>query len=205
MNDTDNKNDPREEAVIRAYALIGRAAADFATLEFHLQFLTSFLITGKCLSPEAVVLTRRHTFSDKIQSIREMTPLRFPNNNPHRKRLLDFAKKLDSLRERRNFFVHGYWLINYQLIETEGLIRCSDPKWRYNKSKEEWSSMKSHNITFDDLEDLIRLIGSTTHEVHEILKLLEANQNKKAEPESRLYDDPRTILRATSSPPKVTQ
>jgi hypothetical protein len=175
MKDQPQKRDSREDAVMRAYALVGRAAADFATLEFHLQFLTSFLISGKHLSPEAVILTRLHTFADKIQLIREFVPFRFPKENPLRARVLKLVDDLSALRERRNFFIHGYWLINWQLIISEGLIRCSDPKWRFDNKTEEWKSMQSHDIRFDELEDLIRSIGATTHEAHGVLKELEKN------------------------------
>jgi hypothetical protein len=165
--------DSKEDSVMQAYALVGRAAADFATLEFHLQFLTSFLATGKRLSPEAVILTRRYTFSDKIQLIREITPFRFPKDSPIRQCLSNLASDLDTLRERRNFFIHGYWLINWQLIYSEGLIRCSDPKWRFDKKTEGWTSMQSHDITFEDLENLIRKIASTIGETHNALSMIE--------------------------------
>ena len=173
---------------MRAYALIGRTAADFATLEFHLQFLTSFLITGKHLSPEAVILTRRHMFADKIQLIREFMPFRFPNGHPLRERVRQLISDLTKLREQRNFFVHGYWLVNWQIIATERLIRCSDPKWRFDKTKEQWESMESHDIKLTDFETLIRQIGKITHEVHSILSLLENEQMNGAKTENSVTE-----------------
>ena len=179
---------------MRAYALVGRAAADFATLEFHLQFLTSFLIGGKAVSPEALVLTRRHTFADKIQTIRDLLPFRFPNDGSLRERVLELLSDLDGLRERRNFFVHGYWLINWQLIASEGFIRCSDPKWRFDKKTQTWNSMRSHDIRFEELEELIRRVVKATMEVHSILNELEkgltqstgGEQSPPAYPEGRV-------------------
>ena len=75
--------------------------------------------------------------------------------------------------ERRNFFIHGYWLINWQLISSKGLVRCSDPKWRYDKATEEWNSMQSHEIHLDELDELIRVIATVSNEVHEVLTALD--------------------------------
>lgn len=176
MKNQTRERDPKEDAEMQAYALVGRAATSFARLEFHLQFLSLFLVSGKHLSPEAVILTRRHTFAEKIQLIRELIAFRQPKDDPVRQRVIKLATDLDTLRERRNFFIHGYWLINWQLIFSEGLVRCSDPKWRYDKTTEEWNSMQSHEIRFDELEELIRLIATVTHEVHEVVATLEISQ-----------------------------
>ena len=176
MNFSPDEGLSPEAAEIQAYALVGRAATCFSTLEFHIQFLCSFLVSDKILSPESVILTRRHTFAEKIQLIRDFIALRNPKDDPVRQRVLKLTSDLDALRERRNFFIHGYWLINWQLIFSEGLIRCSDPKWRYDKTTEEWSSMQSHDIHLDELENLIRHIATVTHEVHEVLNTLESSQ-----------------------------
>lgn len=170
--------DHREDVVMQAYAMVGRVAADFATLEFHLQFVTSILISGKMLSLEAIILTKRHTFSDRIQTIREFTPMRFNRENPLRERFTSLADELDALREKRNLFIHGYWTINWPLIHSKGMIHCSDPKWRFNKKTEEWKTMGSHGIRLEDLENLVYKISATMTEVHDLLKHLEKGQER---------------------------
>jgi hypothetical protein len=169
--------DPKEESVLKAYALVGRAATGFSALEFHLQFLVSALITGKPLAIEAVILTQRSSFAQKIQLLRDFIPIRFIKGNPFREPAIKLAEDLDALREDRNLFIHGCWLINWQIIAAEGLIRCSDPKWRRDKN-EEWKSMTSQDFPFARLEELIKRTISITEEVGQIVHSFEKNVEK---------------------------
>ncbi len=57
------QDDPK---IVRAYALLGMSATGFATLEFHIQFLLSFLHIGKSLGIETAVFTRRADFRQKM-------------------------------------------------------------------------------------------------------------------------------------------
>jgi hypothetical protein len=66
---TPDKDDPN---ILRAYAILGLCATQFSALEFHIQFLLSFLHMGRELAVETVVFTRRATFYQKISLIAEL-------------------------------------------------------------------------------------------------------------------------------------
>jgi hypothetical protein len=63
MSDTSAEKDDPD--VVRAYAILGLCATQFSALEFHIQFLLSFLHMGHELAVETVVFTRRLTFYQK--------------------------------------------------------------------------------------------------------------------------------------------
>ena len=55
-----------QKLVTEAYALVGAVSTGFATIEFHLQFLLSVLISGKELAPEAMLVLRQKQFGQRI-------------------------------------------------------------------------------------------------------------------------------------------
>ena len=64
MSDTSPEKDDPD--VVRAYAILGLCATQFSALEFHIQFLLSFLHMGRELAVETVVFTRRSSFYQKV-------------------------------------------------------------------------------------------------------------------------------------------
>jgi hypothetical protein len=105
-----------ERLVTEAYALVGHVATGFAALEFHLQFLVSFLISGKELSPEAVLVIRKQQFAERLDVLKDLARLRLPAGTELRTKTLELIDELNSLREKRNLHIHGFWLINYPLV-----------------------------------------------------------------------------------------
>lgn len=108
---------PEEEAaqklVTEAYTLVGAVSTGFATIEFHLQFLLSVLISGKELAPEAMLVLRQKQFGQRIELLKDLVTLRLPKDTDLRQRGLALVAALSALRDTRNLYVHGYWLINY--------------------------------------------------------------------------------------------
>ena len=82
--------------------------------------------------------------------------------------------------------------------------------WGFRQTARIINIQSSHDISAIDLmltNFPIMFIGIVDPALYFIAMhlLLRIMRKKKTEPEGRLYGDPRTILRATSSPPKVTQ
>ncbi len=174
--------DHKELLVLNAYALIGHAASSFATLEFRLQFLLGMLVTGKVISPEVAILAGNKTFAEKIRVLKEMAILRIPKSSPLRGRVTTLVNQLEALRNTRNKFIHGFWLVNYPLVATTGGVTCSDPKWRFNEKTEEWKSMGSESISLKHLETTSRTIGREIDEIQAITKALESERKQEKEP-----------------------
>jgi hypothetical protein len=128
--------------VTEAYAHVGAVATGFAALEFHLQFVLSILISGKEVSPEALLVIRSQPFGQKIELLKELVELRFPQQSDLRRLGIELGTELDALRKRRNLYVHGYWLINHQLLVATGGVRCSDTKWRFERRTRSWKIME---------------------------------------------------------------
>ena len=165
--------DEKELLVLQAYALIGHAASSFATLEFQLQFLLGMLVSGKALSPEVAILMGNNTFAEKIRVLKEMAILRIPKGSPLRDRMSKLVHQLNSLRNTRNKFIHGCWLVNYPLVLSTGGVTCSDPKCRFNEKEEEWRAMKSESISLKHLETTSHAIRHAIDEIHAITGELE--------------------------------
>jgi hypothetical protein len=174
-----------EDAKIRTqkdgFWLLGICAAQFSALEFHTQFLLSLLATGKQLSVETVILTRRRTFADKIDFIRHLAQLREPEYPELAKRIMTLADTLDTLRARRNSFIHGYWLINEYVI-AEGVVRCSDTNWKYDKKTQSWNSMSTEDIPLDEFYAIPNHVAGVIEEVHTVTAQLAALQPKRENP-----------------------
>lgn len=172
--------DAQSNAVTNAYALLGRAAAGYAALEFHLQFLLSMLISGHELTAEAVLLIKDKNFSQRISTLREFTLLRIPRNLPLRQKALDLVRDLDAARKKRNLFIHGYWLVNYPLIASTGSIRCSDTHWSFDPEKDNWKSMATTDYPLATLEDIIKNTAELTQRVHRLLAELRSTGKEPA-------------------------
>jgi len=145
-----------DEAVTEAFALVGGISTGFASLEFHLQFILVLFISGKEDSSEAFLTIRDRQFSQKIQLLKDFVVLKFPKGDDLRTEGLALVKTLDSLRMKRNLFIHGYWLINEGVLATTGGIRCSDTRWKFDKKTEEWASLETHDFSLTELHKQIR-------------------------------------------------
>jgi hypothetical protein len=168
----------QDKLVQHAYALIGGVAAGFSTVDFHLQFLLSVLITGKEASPQALLVLRQNTFAQKIHLLQELLNLNFPQEKSElRSRGKKLVSTLDTIRGKRNLYVHGYWLVNYQLIASTGGVRVSDTKWRYDRKAKSRSCMDSHDIS---LEELRHQIVATKDLFEELLSFIAAVREGQA-------------------------
>ena len=170
------------EQVTEAYALVGAVSTGFATLEFHLQFILVLLITSKEASPEAFVTLRERQFSQKIRLLKDLIILRTPQKSDLRTKGNQLVKRLDALRETRNLYIHGYWLINYPLLLSTGGVRCSDTRWRFDKKTEAWTTMETHDIALSILRNQIAETGELYKELHSYNALIRdylSESNKK--------------------------
>ena len=168
-----------ERLVTEAYALVGHVATGFAALEFHLQFLVSFLISRKALSPEAILATRKQQFAGRLDLLKDLARLRLPAGTDLRTKALALIDELDALREKRNLHIHGFWLINYPLVAFHKIVRVSDPRWHFNKEDESWHSMGTTDIPLDTLRDQTHQIGELIKRVHALIQEIKIKLFKK--------------------------
>jgi hypothetical protein len=172
MSDTlPEKDDPD---VVRAYAILGLCATQFSALEFHIQFLLSFLHMGRELAVESVVFTRRSSFYQKISLITELLRLRLHDQPELLQSGLSLTADLQTYRQKRNLFIHGYWLVNRPLI-IQGLLRVSDTTWGYNEKETSYSAMKSIDMPLPELEALPAKIGELIERSHKLLEALKTH------------------------------
>jgi hypothetical protein len=158
-----------QRRVTEAFALVGAVATGFATVEFHLQFLLSTLLCGKELALEAMLDFRRKTFAQRIEMLNELVASRLPEGTPLRRSGEELVTALTTLRETRNLYVHGYWLINYPLLVSTGGVRCSDTKWRLNPEDESWQTMTTLDISLGDLQKQIEDTGKVYGQIHALI------------------------------------
>jgi hypothetical protein len=172
------------ERVTEAYAHVGAVATGFAALEFHLQFVLSILISGKEVSPEALLVTRSKSFGQKIELLKELVELRLPKRSDLRRVGIELVTELDALRKKRNLYIHGYWLINYQLLVSTDGVRCSDTKWRFDKRTDSWKTMETIDISLDELRKQGKANGALFTKLHDfnnqLLKEFVNNAQRKA-------------------------
>lgn len=161
---------PRDEearrVVTEAYSLVGGVATGFSALEFHLQFVLSTLISGNEVSSEAMLAIRQKQFGQRIELLKDLVILRFPRGSKLRAQGIALVSSLNKLREKRNLYVHGYWLINYPLLASTGGVSCSDTKWRFDRKTESWTSMKTYDISLSELRRQITATGKLFKELY---------------------------------------
>jgi len=167
-----------DPSVVRAYALLGLCATQFSALEFHIQFLLSFLHMGREFAVETVVFTRRSSFYQKISLITELLRLRLHDMPQLLTSGIAFTEDLQAYRQKRNLFIHGYWLVNRFLV-MDGIVRVSDTSWEYNDKEISYRAMKSIDIPLSELEALPGKIGSLIQQGHELLKAVKAHYASK--------------------------
>jgi hypothetical protein len=166
-----------DPAVVRAYALLGLCATQFSALEFHIQFLLSFLHMGRECAVETVVFTRRSTFSEKISLISELLRLRLHTQPALLRSGLSLTADLEKYRDKRNLFIHGYWLVNRPFI-MQGFLRVSNTRWKYREKEITYTAMDSLDISVTELEGLPREISDLIERTHQLLRTLKGNQPK---------------------------
>jgi len=165
-----HKEAAAQKIVTEAYAMVGTVATGFSTIEFHLQFLLSTLISGKEAAPEAMLVLKDKQFRQRIELLKDLVTLRLKKGSELRRKGMELVAALNSLRKTRNFYVHGYWLINYPTILSTGGVRCSDPTWQFNKDDESWTSMTTRDISLADLRKQITQTGRVFEQIHELIK-----------------------------------
>jgi hypothetical protein len=168
-----------EKLVTEAYALVGHVATGFAALEFHLQFLVSFLISGKELSPEAILTTRKQHLAERLDLLKDLTRLRLPAGSDVRTKALELIDDLNALRETRNLHIHGFWLINYPLVAFDKIVRVSDPRWRFNKEDESWHSMGTKDIPIETLRNQTHQIAQLIERIHALIQEIKTTLIRK--------------------------
>ena len=175
-------NDPD---VTRAYAWVGVCAIQYSALEFHLQFLLSFLHMGKELAIETVVFSRNSSLAHKIKLVRELLMIRINSDPDLLERGLQLVREIEAKRKQRNLFIHGYWLINKPLL-LSGIIRVSDTSWQYDEKNIEYRAMGSQDITPSQLEDIPQAINLLIDRIGEYIKdakvYIKKRQNSNSPP-----------------------
>lgn len=169
MNDSSDLPSAQKEdpTVVRAYALVGFCAAQFARLEFHLGFSLSYFHMWKEISVETVIFTRNAQLRDKLRLLKELITYRLQS------RFADLAAegvtvvdRIDKIRDERNLFIHGYWLINH-FLTNEGIVNVSDTRWRYDSTDPSYSVMDTREIKLSYLEELGREVGELIEQLQE--------------------------------------
>jgi hypothetical protein len=134
---------------------------------------------GRELAVETVVFTRRSSFYQKISLIVELLRLRLHDQPELLKPGLSLTADLQTYRQKRNLFIHGYWLVNRFLI-MDGLLRVSDTSWDYNEKETSYSAMNSIDMPLPELEALPAQIGGLIERSHNLLEALKAHYTSKA-------------------------
>jgi hypothetical protein len=170
-------SEPQDHSgILRAYAVLGLCATQFSALEFHIQFLLSFLHMGKELSVETVIFTRRANFSQKIDLIEELLRFRLHKNPDLLDRGLALTKDLHSYRRKRNLFIHGNWIVN-QFTVLKGVLPVSDPSWNYKKEDASYKSNTTTEFPIPELELLPAKIGEMIERGHALLSQIQEYLN----------------------------
>jgi hypothetical protein len=164
--------DISETDMTRPYALIGMCTTGFSALEFHTQFLLGFLHNQKTLSIETIVFTRSCAFAEKLRLCEDFIKLRSDIFGDLTVVGLTLVKDIDLIREERNKFIHGYWLISPFHVAA-GHVNVSDPKWKYDKSSNSYKAMDSLSIQLSELEALSQRIGALVGRLHKYIKQLD--------------------------------
>lgn len=100
------------------YQLLGQLATKFSALEHNIGLMLDYLMGGVLTKP---LLIDRLPFSQKIDRCKKGAQYRFiekPERLDEAKALL---KRVDAIRERRNLFIHGQWVILDELLPKVGV------------------------------------------------------------------------------------
>lgn len=105
------------------YALMGEISIRFANMEFAVSLLINRLI-----SPDDRVVgdlvTENMTLSQKLRLILRLSRYRYRDDPAMDEAVRDLATEIDNIRETRNTFTHGNWMVRDHVL-SQGFRCCT--------------------------------------------------------------------------------
>lgn len=182
--------------VLRAYAIIGRAAAAFSTLEYELQYLLSLMVTGNTISAEGIILLADKPFRQKIEILNKFIPVRLSQTNPLRQRCNEYVKAIDQLRKERNYFIHGIWTVDTPEHIEQEIITLSDTRWTFDEQENLYSTINPKIMKYGDIDAIASRVERAREMTDELIDLVKAElyRRRAASPNPYLQESPWPML-----------
>lgn len=157
MNDALTKDE--EE---RVFALLGDLASRFANMEFALHYLLQAMI-DPCHPIVGSILLGQMSLREKISRLAPLASYRFLREKEKADNIRAIAEQLESIRARRNQFVHGQWEFNPEYIR-RGRIRSVLHRFKFTAKGQgmEWRASDLREWTADEIKALSSTVGKLT-------------------------------------------
>lgn len=107
---TDPQRSDPDELEAEAVAIVGRLVFAFSRFEFNLGLCLRNIVGGSnvdLVNP----LIERLSFKNKLDALKEVVELRHASESAYVAEFREWYRTMDSLRSRRNSFVHGRWAV----------------------------------------------------------------------------------------------
>lgn len=139
------------------YALLGELSVKFSTLEFGISAILEVLIDSNNPAIGAI-LTDGHSLNKNLTLITRVIPFKFENNSQIPVRLKALITEVDGLRNLRNLFIHGKWLIDENQLQNN-MVTCFDLRLKSSQKGLVLNRLTEHNISITELEDHVVKVG----------------------------------------------
>jgi len=141
------------------YSLLGEISVTFATIEHRLLNLLEYLLEGDNQSLARPYILDDLPISRCIEKIRSVGKLRLWDQEALHEELKTAINSIDSLRVKRNIFIHGLWSKD-ELKEQSTSVNIVNFKPRVDKETGVWEYLESVRITNVQLQEMLSEVNS---------------------------------------------
>ncbi len=142
-------DDPKTQIL----TLIGEIAVRFSNLEFQMSAILSKLIDTSAGAIVGGFLSDEFSLSKTTELIRKLSRYRFVHRNNMIAKVHGLCEQVDKIRVKRNFFVHGMWVFDREIL-CQGKITVLKMTWKEDRKTKSWSRAKETIFTVSDLKQM---------------------------------------------------
>jgi hypothetical protein len=151
------------------YHLLGKISITFASFEHASINLLDYLLTKGENTLIGPYILNDISIARLIQQISSVAELRLWKHKSTLADLKKIMKNIDTLRSKRNLFLHGYWNVN-ELSDDADSVTVFDFKPMLDKKSGTWQELKTERVSRTKLKELLKDVSSTLEKLRVIDK-----------------------------------
>lgn len=129
------------------HQVLGKLAVSFSALEYNVRIMLQRLVGGNVwVGP---LLINPLQFAQVIQRCRKAAESRYIKDPARLREAKDLLNRADALREVRNLFIHGQWIIGL----ASNTVSVFTFRLRYNERDDLWEYLEDRRIAMEELHD----------------------------------------------------
>lgn len=127
----------------QVYQLLGRLATTFSALEYNITSMLERFMCGSVL--DRPIILDRLSFRDTIDRCKKAARYRFNKRPARLDETLKLLRRVDRVRELRNHFIHGQWVIG------DDYVSVMTFRLRYDQSSDLWEYLVDERMSIPKL------------------------------------------------------